>query len=258
MEQKLVSEPLITAKNVAILTKVRCNASIGEAMNSALYFQTEFGNTPYKFNDVIVSPIFTVAVEDRFCIYLEYVHPVSINNYVRNHCGAATESVIRNFTRHILSGWKYCEIAIVSLIEEKLGQVALFNVEKALHAFTYASSTRTTLASSQGLFRRNSVCIEEVRSTYHTMVEQGTGPTTGVWVALLNACSLNQDVERGELAAKHVLQLEPYKASNIVLVSNFYAATDRWDWVDELRSIMRTKGLVKEVGNSWINVLGFN
>ncbi|KAL2979111.1 hypothetical protein AAZX31_13G153800 [Glycine max] len=100
--------------------------------------------------------------------------------------------------------------------------------------------------------------IEEVRSTYHTMVEQGTGPTTGVWVALLNACSLNQDVERGELAAKHVLQLEPYKASNIVLVSNFYAATDRWDWVDELRSIMRTKGLVKEVGNSWINVLGFN
>ena len=90
--------------------------------------------------------------------------------------------------------------------------------------------------------------IEEVRSTYHTMVEQGTGPTTGVWVALLNACSLNQDVERGELAAKHVLQLEPYKASNIVLVSNIYAATDRWDWVDELRSIMRTKGLVKEVG----------
>ena len=71
--------------------------------------------------------------------------------------------------------------------------------------------------------------IEEVRSTYHTMVEQGTGPTTGVWVALLNACSLNQDVERGELAAKHVLQLEPYKASNIVLVSNIYAATDRWD-----------------------------
>ncbi|KAG5113269.1 hypothetical protein JHK82_036538 [Glycine max] len=136
--------------------------------------------------------------------------------------------------------------------------VALFNVEKALHAFTYASSTPTTLASSQGLFRRNSVCIEEVRSTYHTMVEQGTGPTTGVWVALLNACSLNQHVERGELAAKHVLQLEPYKASNIVLVSNFYAATDRWDWVDELRSIMRTKGLVKEVGNSWINVLGFN
>jgi len=100
--------------------------------------------------------------------------------------------------------------------------------------------------------------IEGVWSVYHNMVEQGTKPTAGIWVALLNASSLNQDVERGELAAKHLLQLEPNKSSNIVLVSNFYAAIGRWDRVDELRSIMRTKGLVKEAGNSWINVLGLN
>lgn len=100
--------------------------------------------------------------------------------------------------------------------------------------------------------------IEEVWSVYHNMVEQGTRPTVGVWVALLNACSLNQDVERGELAAKHLLQLEPDKASNIVLVSNFYAAIGKWDCVDELRSMMRTKGLVKEAGNSWINVPGLH
>ncbi|TKY72314.1 Pentatricopeptide repeat-containing protein mitochondrial [Spatholobus suberectus] len=100
--------------------------------------------------------------------------------------------------------------------------------------------------------------IGEVWSAYHNMVEQGTRPTAGVWVALLNACSLNQDVERGELAAKHLLQLEPDKASYIVLVSNFYATIGRWDCVDELRSIMRAKGLVKEAGNSWINAQGFN
>ncbi|XP_030440844.2 mitogen-activated protein kinase kinase kinase 5 isoform X1 [Syzygium oleosum] len=46
-------------------------------------------------------------VEDRFYIYLEYVHPGSINKYVRDHCGAITESVVRNFTRHILSGLAY-------------------------------------------------------------------------------------------------------------------------------------------------------
>jgi len=60
------------------------------------------------------------------------------------------------------------------------------------------------------------------------------------------------------LAAKHLLQLEPNKSSYIVLVSNFYAAIGRWDRVDELRSIMRSKGLLKEAGNSWIKVLGFN
>ncbi|KAK3025229.1 hypothetical protein RJ639_044577, partial [Escallonia herrerae] len=47
------------------------------------------------------------VVEDRFCIYLEYVHPGSINNYVREHCKAVTECVVRNFTRHIVSGLAY-------------------------------------------------------------------------------------------------------------------------------------------------------
>ncbi|KAL4354869.1 hypothetical protein GQ457_06G035680 [Hibiscus cannabinus] len=46
-------------------------------------------------------------VEDKFYIYLEYVHPGSINKYVHDHCGAVTESVVRNFTRHILSGLAY-------------------------------------------------------------------------------------------------------------------------------------------------------
>ncbi|XP_021908132.1 mitogen-activated protein kinase kinase kinase 5 isoform X1 [Carica papaya] len=45
--------------------------------------------------------------DDRFYIYLEYVHPGSINKYVRDHCGAMTESIVRNFTRHILSGLAY-------------------------------------------------------------------------------------------------------------------------------------------------------
>ncbi|XP_039011828.1 mitogen-activated protein kinase kinase kinase 5-like [Hibiscus syriacus] len=47
------------------------------------------------------------TVEDKFYIYLEYVHPGSINKYVRDHCGAITESIVRNFTRHILSGLAY-------------------------------------------------------------------------------------------------------------------------------------------------------
>jgi len=44
------------------------------------------------------------TIEDRFYIYLEYVHPGSIHKYVHQHCGSLTESVIRNFTRHILKG----------------------------------------------------------------------------------------------------------------------------------------------------------
>ncbi|KAG6530054.1 mitogen-activated protein kinase kinase kinase 5-like isoform X1 [Zingiber officinale] len=47
------------------------------------------------------------TINDQLYIYLEYVHPGSISKYVREHCGAMTESVVRNFTRHILKGLAY-------------------------------------------------------------------------------------------------------------------------------------------------------
>jgi pentatricopeptide repeat protein len=96
--------------------------------------------------------------------------------------------------------------------------------------------------------------IEEVWCSYHDMIKHGTTPTAAVWAALLNACSHNLDVKRGEFAANHLLQLEPNKAGNYVLISNFYAAIGRWDSVEELRSIMSTKGLVKDAGSSSITV----
>ncbi|MED6184061.1 hypothetical protein PIB30_043737 [Stylosanthes scabra] len=46
-------------------------------------------------------------VGDHLYIYMEYVHPGSVNKFIRDHCGAMTESVVRNFTRHILSGLAY-------------------------------------------------------------------------------------------------------------------------------------------------------
>ncbi|BBG94972.1 mitogen-activated protein kinase kinase kinase 5 [Prunus dulcis] len=44
-------------------------------------------------------------IDDHFYMYLEYVYPGSINKYVQDHIiGAIAESVVRNFTRHILYG----------------------------------------------------------------------------------------------------------------------------------------------------------
>ncbi|RZB57386.1 Mitogen-activated protein kinase kinase kinase 5 isoform B [Glycine soja] len=80
-------------------------------------------------------------VEDRFYIYLEYVHPGSINKYVRDHCGAITESVIRNFTRHILSGLAYLhskktihrDIKGANLLVDSAGVVKLADFGMAKH-----------------------------------------------------------------------------------------------------------------------------
>ncbi|XP_015890051.2 mitogen-activated protein kinase kinase kinase 5 isoform X2 [Ziziphus jujuba] len=80
-------------------------------------------------------------IEDRFYIYLEYVHPGSINKYVREHCGAITESVVRNFTRHILSGLAYLhstktihrDIKGANLLVDSSGVVKLADFGMAKH-----------------------------------------------------------------------------------------------------------------------------
>ncbi|XP_023637062.1 mitogen-activated protein kinase kinase kinase 5 isoform X1 [Capsella rubella] len=82
------------------------------------------------------------TVEDRFFIYLEYVHPGSINKYIRDHCGGTmTESVVRNFTRHILSGLAYLhnkktvhrDIKGANLLVDAYGVVKLADFGMAKH-----------------------------------------------------------------------------------------------------------------------------
>ncbi|KAJ3674396.1 hypothetical protein LUZ60_005012 [Juncus effusus] len=80
-------------------------------------------------------------IGDRFYIYLEYVHPGSINKYVRQHCGAMTESVVRNFTRHILNGLAYLhsmkimhrDIKGANLLVDAKGVVKLADFGMAKH-----------------------------------------------------------------------------------------------------------------------------
>lgn len=81
-------------------------------------------------------------VGDRLCIYMEYVYPGSLNKFMHEHCGAMTESVVRNFTRHILSGLAYLhstktihrDIKGANLLVDSSGIVKLadFGVSKIL------------------------------------------------------------------------------------------------------------------------------
>uniref|UniRef100_A0A0E0GU68 mitogen-activated protein kinase kinase kinase n=1 Tax=Oryza nivara TaxID=4536 RepID=A0A0E0GU68_ORYNI len=85
-------------------------------------------------------------IEDRFYIYLEYVHPGSINKYVNQHCGAMTESVIRSFTRHILKGLSFLhsqkimhrDIKGANLLVDVNGVVKLADFGMAKHLSTAA------------------------------------------------------------------------------------------------------------------------
>ncbi|WCJ24951.1 Tetratricopeptide repeat (TPR)-like superfamily protein [Euphorbia peplus] len=96
--------------------------------------------------------------------------------------------------------------------------------------------------------------IEDAWQLFDYMVKNGTRPTAAVWAALLNACSLNLDVLRGEFAAKKLLELEPNNPGNYVMLSNFYASVGKWESVDNLRSQMRNNRLIKTAGSSRVTV----
>ncbi|PON62684.1 DYW domain containing protein [Trema orientale] len=79
-------------------------------------------------------------------------------------------------------------------------------------------------------------------------------PDATVWKALLAACRVHGNVELGEKAAKNLLELEPFNAVPYVLLSNMYSAAGRWEDAARVRRLMKSMGISKEPGCSWIEI----
>ncbi|XP_010528729.1 PREDICTED: pentatricopeptide repeat-containing protein At4g13650 [Tarenaya hassleriana] len=75
-----------------------------------------------------------------------------------------------------------------------------------------------------------------------------------IWRTLLSASVVHKNVEIGELAARHLLELEPEDSATYVLLSNVYAVCRKWDARDRTRQMMKENGVKKEPGRSWIEV----
>ncbi|KAI8017398.1 Pentatricopeptide repeat-containing protein [Camellia lanceoleosa] len=92
-------------------------------------------------------------------------------------------------------------------------------------------------------------CLEEALELVRTMPMD---PHGGVWGALLGACRIHANPDIAEIAASHLFELEPNGIGNYILLSNIYASAGKWDDVSRVRKLMRTKGLKKNPGCSWV------
>jgi pentatricopeptide repeat protein len=91
-----------------------------------------------------------------------------------------------------------------------------------------------------------------IKEAYGLIKDMPFEPSTSVWGVLLGACVLHKNVEFGEIAAKHLFELEPGNTGNHVLLGNIYAAADMWKDVQDVRRVMVEKGLSKEPGSSLV------
>ncbi|KAK9740923.1 hypothetical protein RND81_03G071400 [Saponaria officinalis] len=81
----------------------------------------------------------------------------------------------------------------------------------------------------------------------------GFEPDSKIWASFLGACKLHGDDERGKVAAKKLIILDPHNSAAYVLLSSIHASSGNWEEVDVLRKQMREKGVPKFPGSSWIS-----
>lgn len=65
---------------------------------------------------------------------------------------------------------------------------------------------------------------------------------------------MHGDVDRGRWTAEQLLQLDPNSAGTHITLANIYAAKGRWKEAAHIRKLMKSKGVIKERGWSWVNV----
>ncbi|GAB2273694.1 hypothetical protein Dimus_008475 [Dionaea muscipula] len=74
-----------------------------------------------------------------------------------------------------------------------------------------------------------------------------------LWGALLSACRTHSSSHLAEIVGKRLIDLEPEEIGPYLLLSNVYAAEGRWDDVENVRKLMKDKGLQKVGGLSVVS-----
>ncbi|KAL0450545.1 UNVERIFIED_CONTAM: Pentatricopeptide repeat-containing protein [Sesamum latifolium] len=80
-----------------------------------------------------------------------------------------------------------------------------------------------------------------------------------VWRALLSACSIhdvNDYTRVGEKVRQRLIELEPKRSGNFVMLANNYSEVGLWEKAADLRSRMRERGLKKVAGESCLEIGG--
>ncbi|KAJ8442071.1 hypothetical protein Cgig2_007909 [Carnegiea gigantea] len=95
-----------------------------------------------------------------------------------------------------------------------------------------------------------------VDEAFSFIMEMPIEPNERVWGALLGACRVHSSMNIGLKAADYLFQIVPEQAGYYVLLSNIYAKAGKWEEVNKIRSVMKSKGMKKTPGISNVDYKG--
>lgn len=84
--------------------------------------------------------------------------------------------------------------------------------------------------------------------------EMDVEPDATVWTSLLSACRKHGNIDLAKRAAAALIELEPQDPVAYVLLSNMYSTIGKWEEAASTRSLMKSRGVVKEPGRSWVEM----
>ncbi|KAA0049682.1 pentatricopeptide repeat-containing protein [Cucumis melo var. makuwa] len=99
----------------------------------------------------------------------------------------------------------------------------------------------------------------QVKEAYELIMSMPVEPDPVVWRTLLSACSgrdVNGGAEVAEEARKRLLELEPKRGGNVVMVANKFAEVGMWKQAADYRRTMKDRGIKKMAGESCIELGG--
>lgn len=79
-------------------------------------------------------------------------------------------------------------------------------------------------------------------------------PDSTVFGSFIHGCSMHSRFDLGDLAVRKMLELGPGDAGHYLLMSKLNASKGRWSEASELRDLIRSRGLKKQLGCSQVDL----
>lgn len=179
-----------------------------------------------------------------------YTWNVLISGYAMN---GRCESALQAFSRMIMEKFKPDEVTFLGvlcacchqgLVNEGLMHFTNMKEEFGLRPRIEHYGCMVDLLGRAGF-------LDEALQLIQSMSME---PDPIIWRALTGACRIHGNIQLGEFAIRKLLELEPNKGENYVLLTNLYARDRRWDKVGEVREMMDHRRVRKVPGCSLIEI----
>ncbi|KAK1562845.1 hypothetical protein Q3G72_017896 [Acer saccharum] len=102
-------------------------------------------------------------------------------------------------------------------------------------------------------------CAGHLKEAYNFITNMPIEPDPIVWRTLLSVCSIhdaNDVKEVQDKVRKRLLELEPKRSGNLVIIANMYAEVGMWDKAANVRRVMKDVRLKKICGERSIELGG--